>query len=662
MHGSKRELRLLREIDELSRALESVGRDAEENAQALVARRNALDSLCRELDSELLAVDRLVGERDEQVWELNRHGRAVERELAIRDREIAVLKAALEVEANRGAASTIRAQIDGFRSSASLSKKQRSAELAELGAALSRKKQDLASAKTRLQEIKATPQPAEVDLPPRPEPRPVQVPRLAPKEAFEGGSTSTDPGHVEQELPLPAVMVVTHDEAMSAPVLWVRQKDESPADDRWEWLIDCVPGAELVEGAETILAAGVRSASAGVDVLYGDEVSVEGLRWCKPQPDRDLMLARDCLGPAVAVRRSVAEQFGMIEAEDSGLWRTRLVLELQTSQFFRIAEVLGQWQGDDGRHSSRDARAAQLRVAGIESCPGRFKSDLRILWPIPNPAPKVSIIIPTKDRADLLRTCLGGVRNETDYLGQVEVVVVDNGSTETDALALLDILAKSDETQVIREPGPFNFAALCNAGGKAASGEILCLLNNDIEVLEPGWLTELVRQAVRPEIGLVGAKLLYPDRTVQHAGMVLGLGVGGAAEHVLVGIGEDEPGYAGYAQVARACTVMTAACLAVRAATWKQLDGMDEMNTPVTCNDLDVCLRAIDSGLTNLWTPHALLMHHESASREDQREGSRSERLLARIEAEHILEGWPDLVADDPCYSPALSRDLPGFE
>ena len=152
----------------------------------------------------------------------------------------------------------------------------------------------------------------------------------------------------------------------------------------------------------------------------------------------------------------------------------------------------------------------------------QIPSAIRVIWPVPEPPPLVSVIVPTRDRADLLARCVEGVLHRTDY-SNLELLIVDNGSIEPATQTLFDQLTREESrVRILRHPGPFNYSALNNAAAREANGEILLLLNNDIEVIEPGWLRELVSQALRPDVGIVGAKLLYPNERVQHAGMVLG--------------------------------------------------------------------------------------------------------------------------------------------
>jgi GT2 family glycosyltransferase len=276
---------------------------------------------------------------------------------------------------------------------------------------------------------------------------------------------------------------------------------------------------------------------------------------------------------------------------------------------------------------------------------------LRITWQLPDPAPMVSVIVPTRDRADLMRTCLDGLLRRTDYPA-LDVIVVDNGSTEPALQALLAGWTADGRLRVLPAPGPFNYAALNNRAAVVARGDIILLLNNDTEVLHPDWLTEMARLALRPGIGAVGARLLFPDSRVQHAGVVLG--VGGVAAHDFLFAARADPGSQDALRLLRAVSAVTAACLAVRRDAYLAVGGMDEERFAVAYNDVDLCLKLRRAGLVNLVTPHAELLHHESASRGSDETPARR----ARWQAEHaaMRASWGRMLDADPFLSPAFSR------
>ncbi len=273
----------------------------------------------------------------------------------------------------------------------------------------------------------------------------------------------------------------------------------------------------------------------------------------------------------------------------------------------------------------------------------------RVRWPLPDPPPLVSIIVPSRDRPDLLARCAAGVLDRTSY-APIELLVVDNDSREDEALALLDRLARDVRVRVLRHPGPFNHSAMNNQAAREAHGEVLVLLNNDVEILEGGWLRELVGHALRPDVGGVGAKLLFPDGTLQHGGVTLAAGP--IVRHVLHGAAGEATGWNEQLAVAREFSAVTAACLAMRRSTLEDVGGFDEDAFPTSYNDVDLCLRIADLGYRLVWTPFAVLTHHESASR--PRLVTEPALLADRLDLDRLFQRWRDEIEADPFSPPCL--------
>jgi GT2 family glycosyltransferase len=238
----------------------------------------------------------------------------------------------------------------------------------------------------------------------------------------------------------------------------------------------------------------------------------------------------------------------------------------------------------------------------------------------------------------------------TDY-PRVQTIVVDNGSDEVEALSFLDKLHATG-VHVMRCPGAFNFSALNNAAAKLAKGKLLCLLNNDIEVFEPNWLQIMAAQALREDVGAVGARLLYPDRTIQHAGVVIGLGGGAGHAHRFQHI--DGVGYFERAHLPQFVSGVTAACLVVDRERYWAVGGLDEEAFPVAFNDVDFCLRLNARGWQSFYEPRATLVHHESKSRGKDTDAANRDRFAKELAA--LKSRWSTDEFQDPFHHPALSR------
>jgi GT2 family glycosyltransferase len=271
----------------------------------------------------------------------------------------------------------------------------------------------------------------------------------------------------------------------------------------------------------------------------------------------------------------------------------------------------------------------------------------RIEWPLPDPAPLVSILLPTRDRPELLEASALGVLQKTDYPA-IELLILDNGSVEPETTALFGRLARDPRVRIMPMPGPFNYSKLNNDGAAAARGDILLLLNNDVEIIGADWLAEMVSLAVRPEIGCVGAKLLYADRRIQHAGVNMAPHTGCA--HVGRLLDHAEAGIGGTLAVTRTHSAVTAACLAIRTEVFAEVGGLDEVAFRVGYNDVDLCLKVRDHGFRSVCSPFATLFHLESVSRGPNNDPEK--RARERAENARIIGRWRELFLDDPCQNP----------
>ena len=274
----------------------------------------------------------------------------------------------------------------------------------------------------------------------------------------------------------------------------------------------------------------------------------------------------------------------------------------------------------------------------------------RLQWAAPS-STLVSVIIPTRDHLTLLQACLQSLY-QYDAGCSYEVIVIDNGSVEKNTLSFLEDFQAEPGHFVLRDDGPFNYSSLNNKAAALANGSVLLLLNNDVEILAPNWALELASNALRPGIGCVGAQLHYPDSTIQHAGVVLG--IGGLASHSHRDLPADDPGYQGRLQLAQEFSAVTAACLAISAEHWDHLGGLDEHAFAVNYNDVDLCLRAQSAGLRNIYLPQVKAIHHESKSRGRPR--GKAFRQWRR-EWAVMEQRWSALLFNDPAYSPYLTLE-----
>ena len=432
------------------------------------------------------------------------------------------------------------------------------------------------------------------------------------------------------------------------------------------------PSDRLATSALQRLSAAV-AAAPDAPVIFGDEDQIDatGRRfapWFKPDFGDDLFLCQNGLGRAVFFKKATLQSLTLPSAAglDEAIYGAALEATLASSRDpLHCPGILVHVGGG----SVVSSRTRVLQLAGstrrpvVESFVARRESlagtrvegpdprgFLRLRHPLPDPLPLVSIVIPTRDRKDLLEACINSLHRATSYRNK-EVIILDNDSVEPQTKAYFASLAQRPDVRIVPAPGPFNYSRLVNLGASHARGEFLMTLNNDIEAFEPDWLHELVCQASRPGVGLVGCLLLYPDRSVQHAGVIVGLS--GVAGHMYADAAPDDPGYAGRIYVTQDLSAVTGACQVMRRALFQRLGGLDERHLAVAYNDIDFCLRVREAGLRVIYTPHARLLHHHSASR-----GSdiRVDRLASFTwEREYMRTRWAHVIFDDPFFNPNLS-------
>ncbi|MGH8075356.1 MAG: glycosyltransferase family 2 protein [Lysobacter sp.] len=413
-------------------------------------------------------------------------------------------------------------------------------------------------------------------------------------------------------------------------------------------------------------------------MIYSDEdkVDADGRRfqpYFKPDWNHELLLAQNCVSHLGVYRTDLVREVGgfRVGFEGSQDWdlALRCAERLRSDEIGHVPKVLYHWRAIAGSTAAGVDQKSYVVDAGVRAVsehlqrmgrgatvePNRY-GHLNVRYDLPPSPPRVSLIIPTRDKVDLLRVCINSILETTDY-PDYEIIVVDNQSQERPTLDYFRELESEPRVTVLRYDQPFNYSAINNYAVIRASGSVIGLVNNDIEAIHPEWLSVMVAQAVRPEIGAVGAMLYYPDDTIQHAGVVVGFH--GVAGHVYTGLPAGATGQCGRAILAQEMSAVTAACLLVRKAVFTEVDGLDE-ELSVAFNDIDFCLRLREAGYRNVWTPYASLYHHESASRGYEDTPEKKARFKSEVDLMTLR--WGQMLDQDPNYNPNLTLSGSPFD
>ena len=400
------------------------------------------------------------------------------------------------------------------------------------------------------------------------------------------------------------------------------------------------------------------------DVIYSDEDKLTETGYDAPlfKPDwsPDFLMSCNYLGHLTAIRAEVVRKIGGFRSEFDFAQDFDLYLRaIDCSQrIHHIPRVLYHWRRSKNSTADTVRRKPETLEAGRRSVEAhlrrlgepahvavdwqthyyRVRRELRV-------EEKISIIIPVRDRMDLLTRCIDSITAKTEY-ANYEIVIVDNDSSSDEARAFFS----ETPHRVMHFAGPFNYSAMNNLAVEETDAPWLLFLNNDVEVINADWLTVMAEHVQRPEVGAVGARLLYPDGRIQHAGVVLG--IGGVAEHAFRDLRSDDASVSRQLHVTRNYSAVTAACLLTRRDVFQSVGGFDEERLPVTFNDLDLCLKMRRAGYLIVYTPFAQLYHHESATRRT---------AVEPAEAEVIRQRWADVLECDPYYNPNLSRERADF-
>ena len=379
----------------------------------------------------------------------------------------------------------------------------------------------------------------------------------------------------------------------------------------------------------------------------------------------ELLLHQNCFGHLVFFRSALIRDIGGFRPGTEGLevWDLSLrSLEKSGASRVRLIprvlfhQLTVENKSAPGTPSGLDiVRHHLARVAPTARVQPLAEGQWRILWPLPEVEPKVSIIMPTRNRLDLVRVSVESLFEVTRY-PNFELIIVNHQSDEADILAYFEeVQSRFPGTRIPRVEGPFNWAKLNNVGVREASGDIILFLNNDVEINEPGWLEEMVAQVCREGVGAVGACLFFPEGSLQHAGVVLNLG--GIAGLIFRRARLEADSIGGPSRMVREVTAVTGACMAVRRDVFLQAGGFDEVNLPISYNDIDFCLKLRSMGYRNVYTPFARMVHHESVSRAEMEKQS-ARKAAATEEARIVLSRWPDEFKRDAFFHPSLSTEI----
>ncbi|EFB9682801.1 family 2 glycosyl transferase [Escherichia coli] len=437
---------------------------------------------------------------------------------------------------------------------------------------------------------------------------------------------------------------------------------------------DALPEHALLFMAQTI------HSQPNARILYSDEdkLNAKGERFephFKSDWNPDLFFSQNYVSHLGVYHHDLLKKIsgfrlGVEGSQDQDLL-LRCLPHVQADQIVHIPRVLYHWRTVEGSTALASGEKSYTTDAGIKALQdyfatrqpgvkveaGRVPNTYRVCYPIPEPAPLVSLLIPTRDRRSLTETAVRSILEKSTYTNY-EILILDNGSVEAETLEFFSQIQEEDHrVKVLAYDYPFNYSAINNFGARHAKGTIIGLINNDIEVINPEWLTEMVSHSLRPEIGCVGAKLYYPNDTLQHGGVILG--IGGVANHSHKHFSRTHPGYFARLVCTQNYSAVTAACLLIRKEIFDAVEGLDEENLKVAFNDVDFCLKVREAGYRNLWTPYAELYHYESISRgaED------SPEKIARFtrEVNFMKSKWGKHLEVDPFYSKNLTKDREDF-
>jgi len=414
-------------------------------------------------------------------------------------------------------------------------------------------------------------------------------------------------------------------------------------------------------------------------LLYSDEDKIDErsqrfMPHFKSGWNPDMFFSQNYLCHFVMIKRDIVEKINGLRVGYEGSQDYDLLLRslnhINASEIAHIEKILYHWRAIKGSTAYDSKEKNYAYEAGLKALEDFFKTNntqitiesgllqntYKVNHPMPSKEPLVSLLIPTRDGYDILSQCIESIREKTLYKNY-EILILDNETTCKKTLAYFEKIKQYSNIKVLEYHHPFNYSAINNFGVKHAKGEIVGLINNDVEIISEGWLSEMVSHAIREEIGAVGAMLYYSNDTIQHAGVVLG--IGGVAGHSHKYFNKGSHGYFSRLKIVQNYSAVTGACLLVEKKLYEEVGGLDETNLKVAFNDVDFCLKLLQKGYRNLWTPYAKLYHHESISRGAEDTPQKKERFAQEVN--YMKKKWDIYIKEDKCYNSNLTKKHENF-
>lgn len=414
-----------------------------------------------------------------------------------------------------------------------------------------------------------------------------------------------------------------------------------------------------------------------VGLIYSDEdkIDTNGKRsapYFKSDWNEFLFRSQNMICHLGVYRRDLVDNVGRFRPDFEGAQDYDLALrcieQLEREQIIHVPRVLYHWRIHAGSTAMAGDEKPYAALAGVKALDEHLQrrgnigsTELlpmgmyRARYKLPEQLPLVSLIIPTRNAYGLVKQCIDSIKTLTTY-PSYEIILIDNGSDDPESLEYFAEIDQEENIRVLRDDGPFNYSKLNNDAVRQARGELIGLINNDIEIITPEWLDEMVSIALQPNVGAVGARLWYPDDRLQHGGVIVG--IGGVAGHSHKYLPKGDYGYFCRAALIQELSAVTAACLIIKKSIFNQVRGLDEENLKIAFNDVDFCLRVGEAGYINVWTPFAEMYHHESATRGLEDTPVKKERFMKEVT--YIQARWPDLQKDY-AYNPNLTLDHEDF-